>query len=108
MTSPLRPGRGGLLLAVRVTPKSSRDVVAGLHTDAAGHVSLAVRVTAPPDKGKANKAVIETIAKAAGLPKSSLSLVAGETDRNKTLLVTGNPAGLEALIAGIVNAGKEN
>ena len=107
MTSPLRQGRGGLLLAVRVTPKSSRDDVTGLHTGADGAVSLAVKVTAPPDKGKANKAVIETIARAAGLPKSALSLVSGETDRNKTLLVTGNPAGLEALIARNVNAGKE-
>ena len=107
MTSPLRQGRGGLLLAVRVTPKSSRDDVTGLHTAADGAVSLAVKVTAPPDKGKANKAVIETIARAAGLPKSALSLVSGETDRNKTLLVTGNPAGLEALIARNVNAGKE-
>lgn len=108
MTSPLRAGKGGLLLAVRVTPKSSRDEVTGLHVAADGAVSLAVKVTAPPDKGKANKAVIETVARAAGLPKSALSLVSGEIDRNKTLLVTGNPAGLEALMARIVNAGKES
>jgi len=107
VTSPLRLGKGGLLLAVRVTPKSSRDEVTGLHAAADGAVSLAVKVTAPPDKGKANKAVIETIAKAAGLPKSSLSLVSGETERHKTLLVTGNPAALEAWIAARVNAGKE-
>jgi uncharacterized protein YggU (UPF0235/DUF167 family) len=42
------------------------------------------------------------------MPKSAFSLAAGETDRNKTLLVTGNPAGVEALIARSVNAGKEN
>lgn len=109
MISPLKLAKGGgLLLAVRVTPKSSRDEVAGLYAAADGAVSLAVKVTAPPDKGKANKAVIETIARAAGLAKSSLSLVAGETDRNKVLLVTGNPAGLEALIAMKLNAGKEN
>lgn len=108
MTSLLRPGRDGWLLSVRVTPKSSRDEVTGLHAAADGAVSLAVKVTARPDKGKANKAVIEVIAKAAGLPKSDLSIVSGETDRNKTLLVTGNPAGLEALITLKVNAGKEN
>lgn len=108
MTSALRPGRGGFLLAVRVTPRSARDAVAGFHTDSAGQVSLSVKVTAPPDKGKANKAVIETLAKAAGLPKSAFRLVAGETDRNKTLLVTGNPAGLEAMLARCVNVGKEN
>lgn len=108
MTPPLRPGRGGWLLAVRVTPKASRDEVTGLRTAADGAVSLAVKVTAPPDKGKANKAVIDAIAKAAGLPKSAFSVVSGETDRNKTLLVTGNPAGLEALITLKLNAGKEN
>ena len=108
MTPPLRPGQGGLLLSVRVTPKSSRDEVAGLHTAADGSVSLAVKVTAVPDKGRANKAVIETLAKACRMPKSAFRLVAGETDRNKTLLVTGNPAGLEAMIAQKVNAGKEN
>ena len=108
MTPPLRPGKGGLLLAVRVTPKSSRDEVTGLHVAADGAVSLAVKVTAVPDKGKANKAVIETLAKACRLPKSAFQLVSGETERNKTLLVTGNPAALEALIGQSVNAGKEN
>lgn len=108
MTSPLRAGKGGLLLAVRVTPKSSRDEVAGLHAAADGTVSLAVKVTAVPDKGKANKAVMATLARACGLPKSAFQLVSGGTDRNKTFLVTGNPAALEALIARNVNAGKEN
>ncbi len=97
-----------MLLNVRVTPKSSRDEVTGLHTASDGTVSLAVKVTAVPDKGRANKAVIETLAKACRLPKSAFTLVAGETERNKTVLVTGNPAGLEALMAGIVNTGKEN
>ena len=105
MTSPLRLGRGGLLLAVRVTPKSSLNQVTGLHAEADGAVSLAVKVTAPPDKGKANKAVVALLAKWAGLPKSALSIAAGETDRHKTILVTGNAAGLEALIATFMNTG---
>ena len=108
MTSPLRPGKGGVLLLVRVPPKSSRDEVAGLHLASDGAVSLAVKVTAVPDKGRANKAVIETLAKACRMPKSAFELVSGETDRTKTILVTGNPAALEALIAGKVNARKEN
>ena len=108
MTSPLRPGRGGLLLAVRVTPKSSRDAVAGLHTAADGAVSLAVRVTAAPDKGRANKAVIGLLAKASGLPRSAFAIVSGETERCKTLLVTGNPAAVEAWMSSIVNDRKES
>ena len=103
MTSPLRPGRGGMLLAVRVTPKASRDEITGLHAAADGAMSLAVKVTAPPDKGKANKAVIEVLAKASRLPKSAFSIVSGETERNKTVLVTGNCAAVEALIAAITD-----
>ncbi len=90
-----------MLLAVRATPKSSRNAVTGLHVGADDSVSLAVKVTAPPDKGKANKAVIEVIAKASGLPKSAFRIVSGETERHKTLLVTGNPAALAAWIAAL-------
>jgi uncharacterized protein len=105
VTSPLRPGRGGVLLAVRVTPKSSRDVVTGLHVGAEGIVSLAIKVMAAPDKGKANRAVIEVLADWAKLPKSAFSIVAGETDRRKTLSVTGNSKQLEALIAAFETTG---
>jgi len=108
VSGPIRKARDGLLLAVRVTPKSSRDQVIGLHAGADGEVSLAVKVTAPPDKGKANKAVIALIAEWAGLPKSALSIAAGETDRHKSILVTGNPAKLEALIDSFTNTGNGN
>jgi uncharacterized protein (TIGR00251 family) len=90
-----------MLLAVRVTPKASRDEITGLHAATDGAMSLAVKVTAPPDKGKANKAVIEVLAKASRLPKTAFTIVSGETDRNKTVLVTGNCAAIEALIAAI-------
>ena len=99
MTSPFRQTRDGVLLAVRVTPKSSRNEVTGLHTAADGAVSLAVKVTAPPDKGKANKAMIEVLAKTFRLPKSALTLVSGETDRHKVVSVAGNLPDLEAVIA---------
>jgi len=106
VTSPLRRARDGLLLSVRVTPKSARDQVAGLHAAADGSVSLAVKVTAPPDKGKANKAVIEVLAKAARVAKSSFRIVAGETDRSKTILVAGNQAAIEAWIAALGSEGE--
>ena len=99
MTGPFRVSRDGVTLAVRVTPKSSRDAVTGLHTGAEGAVSLAVKVTAPPDKGKANKAVLAVLAEAFGLPKSAFALVSGETDRQKVVSVAGNLPDLEALIA---------
>jgi uncharacterized protein len=107
VTSPLRQGRGGFLLSLRVTPGAARDEVGGLHTAADGAVSLIVKVTAAPDKGRANKAVIEALAKACRLPKSAFALVSGETGRSKTVLVTGDSAAVEALVAGRMNGSKE-
>lgn len=107
MSGPFRPGRGGLLLALRVTPRASRNGIAGLHAASDGSVSLALKVTAVPDKGQANRAVIDVLARVAKLPKSSFSIVSGETDRNKTVLVSGDTAALEAAIAAIRETGED-
>lgn len=103
MTGPFRQSREGNLLAVRITPKSARDEVSGLHTAADGAVSLAIKVSAPPDNGKANKAVIDVLARAFALPKSAFALVSGETSRHKVVSVAGNLAALEAVIASYRN-----
>jgi uncharacterized protein (TIGR00251 family) len=99
VTGPFRSTPAGLLLAVRVTPKSSRNAVTGVHIAADGKESLAVKVSAPPGKGKANRAAVEVLAKAFDLPKSAFSIISGETDRHKVVSVTGNPAALEAVVA---------
>ena len=72
---PAAPGFG-----VRVTPKSSTNEIAGLFRASDGAVSLQVRVTAQPEKGKANKAVIKILAKELGFAKSNLEIVAGDAD----------------------------
>ena len=95
-------------LAVRVTPKASRNEITGLYTAADGAVSLAVKVTAAPDKGKANKAVASLLAKKLGEAKSTLALVKGETDRNKAFQFSGNIKSLEAFIASLTNTGKSD
>lgn len=59
---------------------------------------LRVRVTAVPDKGKANTAVIGLLAKALGVPKSAVTLVSGDTARLKTVAIEGDPATLAARI----------
>ena len=53
-------------------------------------------VTAVPENGKANIALIKLLAKTAKWPKSSVEIVAGHTDRNKVLEISDDP---EALIA---------
>ncbi|MDE2384341.1 MAG: DUF167 domain-containing protein [Alphaproteobacteria bacterium] len=87
---PLRQGPKGTFLHLRVTPKAGRDEVAGLAPNAAGQMALAVKVTAAPDKGAANKAVIETLAKAMRVAKSSFRLASGETSRDKVVEVMQN------------------
>ncbi len=93
------------LLAVRVTPKASRNEVTGLYTAADGAVSLSVKVTAAPDKGQANAAVIKALAKAMMVSKSTFHLVKGQTDRNKTFEITGPLHALEAFIASLTDTG---
>jgi uncharacterized protein YggU (UPF0235/DUF167 family) len=66
-----------------------------------------VRVRAVPEKGKANAAIEQVIAKALGLPKSAVSVEKGETRRIKTVRISSDPsiaAALEAL-TGERNAG---
>ncbi len=92
--SPFRDGKGCLLVDLRLQPGASRARVDGLAVLDDGATVLKVRVTAPPEGGKANAALIKLLAKAWKLPKSALSLVAGQTDRRKTLAVAGDPAAL--------------
>jgi len=78
-----------LRLNVRLTPKASRDAILGWIQDAAGMPVLKASVTAVPEKGKANKALIELLAAKWQIPKSAIELVRGETDRNKQLIING-------------------
>ncbi len=71
-------------LSVRITARASRDAVALLADG-----SLAVRVTAPPVDGDANRALIKVVAKALAVAPSRLSLVRGERSRTKVLRVEG-------------------
>lgn len=63
-----------------------------------GNAVLRVRVSAVPDKGKANAAVVALMAKVLSVPKSSVSVTSGETARFKTLAIIGDGVALAALI----------
>jgi uncharacterized protein (TIGR00251 family) len=75
-------------VAVRLTPKASRSQIGGVVETAAGGAALKVAVTAPPQDGKANAAMVKMLAKEWRVPKSSIAITAGAGDRNKTLIVT--------------------
>ena len=80
-----------MTVSVRLTPKASANRIQGIAEEAGGGVVLKAAVTAPPEKGKANAALIKLLAKAWSLPKTSLSLISGATDRNKVLHIDGDP-----------------
>lgn len=87
---PCLEARGGrAILHLRVTAKAANNRLGGVVADADGRHRLRIAVTAPPSDGAANAAVIKSLAKALGLPKSALSIVAGMTDRNKQIEIAG-------------------
>ena len=94
--SAFRADKDGLVINLRVSPKASRNAIQGVMATADGQ-ALKIAVTAPPDKGKANAAAIALLAKAFGVAKSSVTVVAGETDRRKILRVSGDPVALSAI-----------
>lgn len=72
----------GLVFKVLVQPRSSKNMLAGLHDDA-----LKVKLTAPPVNNAANRMSIKFLAKALDVPQSSLEIVSGHTSRNKQVLL---------------------
>ncbi len=83
---------GELRLLVRLTPKARRDAVLGLKPTASGGMELAVSVTAVPEKGKANTALLKLLAKRLGVAAGLLRLAAGETNRHKQVALAGAAA----------------
>ena len=75
----------GIVLNVRAQPRSSKAGIDGLW----GNDAVKVRIRCAPVDGKANKELIETLADAFGLPKSSVSFKGGETSKTKRLLLRG-------------------
>lgn len=105
MTGARAPGPDGLRIAVRLTPRSARDGIAGLAALSDGRTVLAARVRAVPEDGRANEALIRLIAEALCVPRSRVALVEGATSRVKLLVVAGDGATLaerfDAVVAGV-------
>lgn len=81
--SAVKESETGVTIKVRVQPKASRNQVDGYAGD-----SLRLRVTAPPQGGKANLAVVDLLAETLGVPKSRLRIVRGQGAREKLVQVS--------------------
>jgi hypothetical protein len=92
--SPFTEVAGGVRARLRVQPRARRNRIDGLVPEADGGTALKVAVTAPPEDGKANAAVIALLAKAWGLPKAAFTVVVGAADRRKIIHLQGDPARL--------------
>jgi uncharacterized protein len=77
----------GVILSVRAQPGARKNAVLGA---LAG--SLKVAVTAPPEDGRANKALVEVLRRALGLKRSQVELLSGQTGRDKRFLIRGAKA----------------
>lgn len=85
----------GIELRVKVQPRARRPGVGGLSPDG---TALRVAVTAPPEDGRANAAVLGAVAEALDVPGSAVALAHGAGGRLKTLRVEGDPTRLSATL----------
>ena len=84
----------GISVALRVTPRGGRDEIDGLETLANGRTVVKIRVRAIAEGGEANRAVVELLARALGVPRARVRVLSGATSRLKQIAVDGDPAKL--------------
>jgi uncharacterized protein (TIGR00251 family) len=80
----LSTNRHDARLAIKVTPNAGRNTIVGLKDG-----FLYVKIAAPPEKGKANKELIDFLAEKLAIKKSAILIVKGQTSRYKSIIVEG-------------------
>jgi uncharacterized protein len=92
----------GVILSVHAQPGAGRTQITGRHGAA-----LKVRVAAPPEHGRANRALAEVLADEFGVAVSEVSLVAGESSRTKRFLLAGiDPEAFDRTLGDLVDASR--
>lgn len=79
----LHDGKMGSAIAVRVTPRASRNKIVELLADG----TIKIHIAAPPVDGEANEKLIAFLAEVLNIPKSRLEIVAGQSGRDKLISV---------------------
>jgi uncharacterized protein len=96
-------GPDHLILNVRLTPKSSRDLIEGTGLLADGRAVLKARVRAVPEAGKANAAMVRLIAGALDVAPAKIIVESGATGRVKSLRIAGEAETLARRLAALVS-----
>ena len=73
-----------LIINIKVEPRSSKSGIAGPYGDA-----LKVKLTSPPVEGKANKELVEVLAKEFGIRKKEVEIISGQSSKNKIVKLIG-------------------
>ena len=91
--------RRGAAITVKVTPRAKKTAVAGVMDDG----TIKIKIAAPPVDGAANKALIEFLAQALGLPRSQVDIVAGESSERKLVSLVGiSPETVDSVLRGLL------
>ena len=97
LSGAVRDVPGGVELSVFCQPQAARSALIGMHGGA-----LKAKVKAPAVEGRANRALLDLLAGALGVPRGRLTLVSGEQSRNKRIRVEG--VDVESALAAILRA----
>ena len=84
MNIPFKKTKDGILIEVKVDPRSSKKGVSGIMDNI-----LKVKLTAPPVEGEANEQLIEVISELTGVRKSDIRIVRGLSSRRKVVEIRG-------------------
>ena len=79
----LHDGKRGSALALRITPRASRNEIVGVMNDG----TIKIHIAAPPVDDKANQALLVFLSEVLGVAKSRIDIVAGTTGRDKLVSV---------------------
>ncbi len=92
----IREERGGIIFQVKVLPRSSKNIVAGVSEG-----MLKIKLTAPPVEGAGNEMLVKFLSGKLDIPKTKISIIRGQSSRSKTILAEGlSAAALEELASG--------
>lgn len=84
MNIPFKKTKGGIVIEVKVEPRSSKKGIAGVMDN-----MVKVKLTAPPVEGEANEQLIEVLSELTGVRKSDIRIVRGLSSRRKVVEIRG-------------------